>query len=136
MGKAYSQELRLRALAAYDSGMSKMQVCRTYQFARSTLDAWLHLREQTGHVMPQISYRRGPAPVLQDTPEVHQFMQGHCHSTLSELALAWEQETGQRLSTMTFCSSLRRLGYTRKKRATFTQSAQPSSGNPSYSNWR
>jgi transposase len=122
MGRAYSEDLRMRVLGAVDAGLSKMQVCRTYRIARSTLDDWLALREQTGQVASKPANRRGPIPALTDQSEVHEFIQRHRHCTLSQMALAWEQEAGQRLTVMTFCNSLRRLGYTRKKRATSTAS--------------
>ena len=47
-------------------------------------------------------------------------------ATLKPLAQAWQSETGQELSLITFSRALRRLGWTRKKRAFSTKSATPS----------
>jgi len=48
MGKAYSVDLRLRVLAAIDSGVSKMQVHQSFQISRSTIDDWLRRSEEQG----------------------------------------------------------------------------------------
>ena len=132
MGAPYSQDLRLRVLAAIDSGLSKMAVHQTCGVSRSTIDDWLRRREQTGGVQANTSYYRGRPPALPDTSAVRDFVQRHQHSTLEQMALAWQPEGGQRLSRMTFSTTLRRLGYTRKKRAISTKrdallNAKPSS---------
>ena len=125
MGAPYSEDLRLRVLAAIDGGMSKMAAHRTFNISRSTIDHWLKRREETGSVAATTAYHRGRLPLLPDTPAMHAFIRAHQHSTLAQMALAWEKQSGQKLSLMTFSSRLRRLGYTRKKRATSTASAAP-----------
>lgn len=134
MGAPYSEDLRLRVLAALDSGMSKMTAHKTFGISRSTIDEWLALREQTGSVKANTTYQRNKPATLQDKPEVHDFLKLHQHSTQEQMALAWEKETGQRLTAMTFCKALRRLGYTRKKRATSTVSGKKNSVAPLWSN--
>jgi transposase len=131
MGAPISQDLRLRVLAAIDQGMSKMQAFKTFGIARSTIDAWLKLREETGAVQANTTYYRGRPPALEDTPVVHGFIKLHQHSTLEQMAQAWEEEQGQKLSSMTFSNTLHRLGYTRKKRATSTASDALPSAKPS-----
>lgn len=134
MGAPYSEDLRLRVLTALDGGMSKMATHKTFGISRSTIDEWLALREQTGGVKANTTYQRNKLPTLQDKPEVHAFLKRHQHSTQEQMALAWEKETGQRLTAMTFCKALRRLGYTRKKRVTSTASAKKNNAAPLWSN--
>jgi transposase len=122
MGAPYSQDLRLRVLASLDSGMSKMQAHKTFGISRSTIDDWLQLREQSGSVQANTAYRRGAAPAIADLAAFEAFIQRHQHSTLGQMATAWHQETGQKLSTMPFSTALKSLGYTRKKRAISTAS--------------
>ena len=131
MGAPYSQDLRLRVLAAFDGGLSKMAAHKTFGISRSTIDDWLSLREQTGSVQANTTYRRGRPPALPDTPPVRAFMQQHQQCTLGQMAVAWEKEGGQHLSDVTFSSTLRRLGYTRKKRVISTESAALKSEKPS-----
>lgn len=123
MGAPYSEDLRLRVLAALDEGSSKTKVHRQFKISRSTVDDWLKLRERTGKVGAKTAYYRGRPPVLDDTIEVRTFIEAQQHRTLTEMAAAWQQAQGVTLSTMAFSGALKRLGYTRKKRATVTRSA-------------
>jgi transposase len=134
MGAPYSEDLRLRVLAALDGGMSKMVAHRTFRVSRSTIDDWLKLREQTGGVQANTSYRRGQTPALNDLTAFAEFAGRHQSCTLGQMAVAWQAETGQKLSLMPFCEALRRIGWTRKKRVGATasgasQSARSFSGN-------
>jgi transposase len=129
MGAPYSQDLRLRVLAALDGGMSKMKAHQTFLVARSTIDDWLQLRAHTGGVAVLPPVRRGPLPAIQDLGVFEEFATRHCYKTLAGMQDAWEQERGQRLSDNTFSLALRRIGWTRKKSAGSTVSvwgpAQP-----------
>ena len=122
MGAPYSQDLRLRVLSAIDSGMSKMNAHQTFRVARSTIDDWLVLRSQTGSVAVVPPVRRGPSPAIGDLVAFEEFATRHCHKTLAGLQDAWELERGQRLSDNTFSLAMRRIGWTRKKRAGSTRS--------------
>lgn len=126
MGKSYSEDLRLRALAAIDGGQKKSPVARRFCISRTTLDDWISLRQSTGHVKV-IAKRPSCVAALPNTPEVHAFIQRHHHCTQKQMAQAWEQEGGQKLCAMTFSKSLRRLGYTRKKRVISTRNETRSS---------
>lgn len=117
MGKAYSQDLRVRVLAALDGGMSKMAAHQTFRISRSTIDDWVALRTTQGHVRPQAPARRGPQPAIADLDAFTAFMQQHHDCTLAQLAHAWEQVTGHRLSRNTCSLALQKIGWTRNKRA-------------------
>jgi transposase len=122
----YSQDLRLRVLGAIDAGMSKMTAHKTFQISRSTIDDWFKLREQTGSVQANTSYRRGKVPTIHDLAAFERFAQRHSGCTLEQLAKAWQQETGVKLTVMPFSRALRRIGskgWTRKKRVGATASA-------------
>jgi len=123
MGAPYSQDLRLRVLAALDEGLSKTSAHKTFKVSRSTIDDWLRLREETGKVEAKTAYYRGCPPVLGDTIAVRDFIEAHRHSTLTQMVQRWQQEQGATLSTMAFSRALKRLGYSRKKRAISTRSA-------------
>ncbi len=132
MGKAYSVDLRLRVLAALDSGVGKMQVHKTFQVSRSTIDDWLLLREQTGSVQDvprRQSVRRG----LSAQEGFGAFVQRHQHSTLEQMRQVWQQQTQQSLSAMSFSRALHQLGYTRKKRVISTASGDKQNAQPSRS---
>lgn len=131
MGAPYSRDLRLRVLAALDEGLSKTDVHRQFKISRSTVDDWLKLREETGKITANTGYYRGRPPLLGNTAEVRAFIEVQQHRTLTEMAAAWQQERGATLSTMAFSRALKRLGYTRKKRAIATESAHRQHGKSS-----
>lgn len=132
MGKAYSVDLRLRVLAAIDAGLSKMQAHKSFQISRSTIDDWLKLRTQTGSV--QVPERRRGGRGLGDQEGFTAFAKRHQHSTLEQMRQAWQQETQQSLSTMSFSRALRKRDYTRKKRVTSTENGAQKSATPLCSN--
>ena len=115
MGKAYSEDLRLKALAALDSGMKKMVVHRAFGISRSTLDDWVVLREQQGHVAPARPVGRTGKGFF-EAQKFEAFALRHQEATLGQMRLAWERDHGQLLSEKTFSTWLRRIGWTRKKR--------------------
>lgn|SRR4028119_18268 len=130
MGKAYSEDLRLRVLEAIDDGMSKMTAHRTFRVSRSTIDDWQKLRAQTGTVAPQA--RKEPEqPRALAGAIFGEFAQRHQGQTLEQMALAWEQEQGRKLSVMSFSRALGCLGWTRKKRVGATKNATNNSAPPS-----
>jgi transposase len=132
MGRAYSQDLRLRVLSAIDGGMTKMKAHQTFQVSRSTMDDWLKLREQTGGVAAK-KPGGGNEPAISDLRAFEAFAARHSGCTLEQMSRAWEHETGRKLSGQTFSVMLKKIGWTRKKRALPTASATTKSENSSWS---
>jgi hypothetical protein len=61
--------------------MSKWQAHKTFKVARTTIDSWLKRWEETGSLSAKTSYYRGRPPELEDTPEVHGFIEKHREKT-------------------------------------------------------
>ena len=127
MGKAYSEDFRLRVLERIDAGMSKMQAHRSFDISRSTLDDWLRLRQEQGHVRDQAPTRTRQG-ALQDLQVFGEFAARHKGATLGQMAKTWQQEKGQALSINTFSLALQALGWTRKKRVFSTTSGAKKNG--------
>lgn len=127
MGKAYSEDLRLKALAAIDGGQKKMAVHRAFGISRSTLDDWLLLRAGQGHVAPT-PRKKHTGQGFFDALVFEAFALRHCHATLRQMQEAWEGEHGKHLSEKTFSNWLLKLGWTRKKRALSTPSETNTNG--------
>lgn len=121
MGKAYSEDLRLKALSALDGGMKKKAVHQTFDIARSTLDDWIKLREQTGHVTPAPRVARTGRGFF-NAALFENFALRHGHKTLGQMRLLWQQEHGPLLSEKTFSSWMQKIGWTRKKSRGYTPS--------------
>ncbi len=130
MGKTYSEDLRMKALEAIDGGLKKMAVHRAFGISRSTLDDWLMLRASQGHVAPAPRQQRARQGFF-EALVFEAFALGHKDATLRGMQEAWESQHGQRLSEKTFSNWLRKLGWTRKKRALSTSSDTKTNGGSS-----
>lgn len=106
MGKAYGEDLRLKALAALDGGMKKMAIHQNFGIARSTLDDWIQLRLQQGHVVP-VARRPRTGHGFFNAKEFEAFVHQPGHKTLGQMRLVWQQEHGQLLSEKTFSRCVR-----------------------------
>ena len=115
--KAYSTDLREKALAAVDRGVPRQQVARDFDLDPSTIKRWLRLRRTTGSVAPRpIPGRPARLKPLLDAGLDAQ-LRATPDATIAEHCAAWEAATGQRVSPATMRRAIVRLGWTRKKRA-------------------
>jgi transposase len=89
--RAYSQDLRLRVLAAVDGGMPRAEAAGTFRVSSATLKRWLHRRRAEGHVQPRPiagpPARKGAALRAGLLPQ----LQAHPAATLEEHCRLWEQ---------------------------------------------
>jgi transposase len=115
--RAYSEDLRLRIIAAVDGGMPRSAAARVFGVGRATVKRYLALRRETGSLDPRP--RRGPPPIktaalaaalpprLEEAPD----------ATLAEHCAWYEAASGVRVADTTMSRVIRRqLGWTRKKR--------------------
>jgi transposase len=99
--KPYSKDLRLRVLAAVDSGKPREQVARTFSVSMPTIERWLKRRRETGDVEPE------PIPGRPSRKEgmLREWLTDHLEAnddlTLEEHRQAFEEEFGEELSTST-----------------------------------
>lgn len=110
MPSADSIELRHKAVAAYDRGERKSDVCRTFDISRNTLDLWLKRREEKGDVAPT-TYRRRPKPKINDLEEFKAFAQEYGHLTQQEMAQKWTSP----VSRVVIPAAFKKINFTRKK---------------------
>jgi transposase len=67
--KAYSVDLRERVLAAFDRGMPRAEVVRTFQVSLASIKRWLAARRNTGDFSPQRPNGGSDATITQDHHE-------------------------------------------------------------------
>ena len=114
--KAYSEDLRLRAVAAVDAGMPRADVARLFRVAMPTIKRWLKRRRETGSlsVLPRpgapsvkmAALRAGLLPQLAAHPD----------ATLAEHCRLWDHAHGMVVSPSTISRVITRdLGWTREK---------------------
>jgi transposase len=115
--KAYSEDLRLRVVAAVDGGMPRREAVRVFGVSLATLKRYLQLRRETGALAPRP--RHGPPPVKTGALAaglLHR-LEADPDATLEEHCAWWEQASSVRVSTATMSRVItRHLGWTRKKR--------------------
>ena len=99
--KPYSKDLRLRVLAAVDSGTPREEVAKTFSVSMPTIKRWLRRRRQTGDVEPEPIPGR-PArkgTLLKEWLPKH--LRANDDLTLEEHSEAFEEEFGEAVSTST-----------------------------------
>src|SRR6266542_1104892 len=96
--KAYSEDLRLRIIAAVDGGMSRSAAARVSGVGRATVKRYLQLRQQTGALATRP--RHGPPPTK--TAALRAMLLARLEAapvaTLAEHCAWYEQTAGVRIS--------------------------------------
>ncbi len=124
MAAPYSDDLRRKAIDAFDRGERKSHICRTLNIGRSTFDTWLQRREDTGSFSANRDYLRGPEPKISDLAAFRQFAEANGHLTQKAMAELWPTP----ISDRTISKVLKQIGFTRKKRLTAIESEMRLSG--------
>jgi transposase len=127
MPAPYSADLRQKVLAAIDDGYRKSHVSQLFNISRNTIDLWLKRRAATGCASPIQDYRRGPQGKIADLEQFRVFAQQHGHLSQKEMAAQWHEP----ISDHAISKALRRIGFTRKKRAMATRNGTKPNGKPS-----
>ena len=99
--KPYSKDLRLRVLAAVDSGSPREEVAKTFSVSMPTIKRWLRRRRETGGFeakpIPGRPSRKGA--MLEGWLPKH--LEANDDLTLEEHRQAFEEEFGEAVSTST-----------------------------------
>lgn len=111
MPAPYSNDLRLKAIKAVQTGERKSQVCRLLKISRNTLDLWLKREKETGSVRPSVPRSRGQTRKIQDLQKFRQFLAENQDKTQKQIAELW----GEGLTQQNVSYACQKLGFTRKK---------------------
>jgi transposase len=116
MPRAYSTDLRERALAACEAGEgSQSEIARLYKIGERTLSAWLKAAREDGRRHPK-PRRGGRAPLGGEREVLAGLVAERNDATLAEYADVLAERTGVRRSPSALCRALKALGLVRKKR--------------------
>ena len=114
--KAYSLDLRTRVLAAIDGGMSRAAV-RTFQVSLGSIKRWLRLRQTGGSLAPKPRTGKTASISAAQLPTLRFQLEQFPDASLAEHARRWNADHATSLSQWTLGRAIRRLGWSRKKRA-------------------
>jgi len=117
MPKAYSNDLRERAVIMYRSGVPALEISETLLLDVKNIYRWDELERKTGSYSPQ--YKAGGRDTITDDEAFIEFAEAHAHCTLQQMADHWNGE----VSIYAISRKLRKLGITRKKRHSATANA-------------
>lgn len=107
MPAPYSNDLRQKVLLAVDKGEKKVNICKTFNISRNTLNNWLKQREATGTIKPKMNIKRGPKPKIYDLKAFEKFVITHRHLTQEQMATMWPED----VSTTRIAEALKKIGY-------------------------
>jgi transposase len=111
MGKPYSEDLRMRVMAAIDNGERLCRVAKQFDVFEKTLYLWRRQRLARGHIRPITQYQKGHSHKITDLEGFKRFAISHASMTALEMA----QACGG-VGATTIKKALAAIGFTRKKR--------------------
>lgn len=114
MGRAYSQDLRDRVLAAAHAGLPHGAVARRFAVGESTVRGWLRRERLTGSRAPK-PHAGGAGPTV-DAATLQALVAHRNDHTLAELADALRERTGRAVGVMSVWRACKRLGLARKRK--------------------
>ncbi len=112
----YSLDLRERVIAAYEETGNKSLVCRTCSIARTTLDHWLQLREETGELKSRVHRIRGDGHKVGDLDAFRNWLESQMpFERIGDLIPHFDAHYGTSISRSNLHKWVKRSGWTRKK---------------------
>src|SRR3954469_4107638 len=139
MPRAYSSDLRERALAAYEAGEGRhSEIARAYRIGERTLSGWLKTAREEGRRAPR-PRRGGTTPVGGEAATLAGLVAERNDATLAEYADRLAARPGVGRSPSALCRALKALGLVRKKRRSRPPSGtvrmSPRRGGPGAPSW-
>jgi transposase len=110
--KAYSEDLRIRVLAALDGGMSRVGAATTFQVSMSSIKRWRAQHAAVGHLRPKRPTGRPHTIGPSAEPRLRTQLTATPDATLPEHVTTWARDqgiSGTRRSAMDL-SGVRRAG--------------------------
>lgn len=126
MPVALSEDLRNRVVSARLSGMKVSEICKIFSVDDNSVYRWLSRYHATGRCSARAVGGAKPSSITDDAKFLA-FIELHAHSTLRQMADAWDGE----VSVFALSRKLKKLGITRKKRPLTTASGMKLNGKPS-----
>src|ERR1700704_6249507 len=90
MSKPYSDDLRIRAVSAVASGLSRHKASEVFSIGVSSVIRWVHKHDQTGSVSPKpMGGSRGTRIEGADREWLLERIKGQADLTLEEMRTSW-----------------------------------------------
>lgn len=117
MPKTYSVDLREKVMQFYKESQHKSKTCELFNIARTTLDDWILLEQQTGQLKQPKAQNAGRPSRILDLKAFEHFVITTPFTQAKDLVPLFESRFGYSVSYQVLLGALNRMGWTRKKRA-------------------
>jgi transposase len=108
MVRAYSLDLRTRAVACVESGASIRAASKRFEIHESTLSLWLRQKRERGHLLPEKTGSKGKRKI--DYDNLCDYVDKNNDATLEEIGKIFS------VSPSAVHKALRKRGFTYKKK--------------------
>lgn len=114
--RGYSEDLRVRVIAAVASGTPREDVVWRYAVSLATIKRWLKQWRETGDLALKRSPGRPGVKIGALVEALPERLAERADATLAEHCSWWRETVGVDVSTATMSRAITRLDWTRKKR--------------------
>lgn len=113
----FSEDLRKRSIEAIiEKRMRITEVSRKFKIGRRTLHTWLGEYKKEGKIKAKTGYQKGHSRKIKDLDEFRKFVEKNNDCSAKEMAVRWEKQMEQKVSTSTILRALRKIECTFKKK--------------------
>ena len=112
----FSVDLRERVVLAVERGMRINEAAKFFNISIKTIYRWLSLQKQMNNLQPKFGYQKGHSHKIKNWDEFKKFADQHRHSTIGEMASAWQEQYQFYVSKSTINRALKKINYTSKKK--------------------
>ena len=112
-----SIDLRKRIITAIDEGMNIDNASALFKVSQRVIYQWLDLRKEYNSLAPKSGYQKGHSHKIKDLDVFKKFVDENKYCTISEMKSKWLELTSQKISNTTIQRTLKKIGYTFKKKA-------------------
>ena len=120
MPKTYSVDLREKVMQFYKESKHKSKTCELFHIARTTLDDWILLEQQTGQLKQPKSPNAGRPSKILDLQAFEHFVKHTPFTQAKDLVPLFKQHFSYSVGYHVILKALNKLGWKRKKRVSFT----------------
>ena len=120
MGKAISEDLRLRVLKMYRGGKTAAETAAHYDVCERSVYRWDKQEKKTGSLASG-RVRSGRKGKIAIDKRFEEFAMATAHQTLQQMADRWNALAEEHVSQMAMSRAVKKLGWSRKKRHTATR---------------
>ena len=113
--KAFSRDMRIRALDALDLGTPRKEVVRLFGVSTATLTRWRRRQRETGSLAESPRPGPGRRKTVGLAAALVTRLAEHADALLEEHCQWWEETSGHRVSHATMSRAIAGVGWTRKK---------------------